>query len=51
MADMKDAMKEYYGKTLQKSNDLKTTACSSLCSVPQYVKESLKNIHQDIQER
>lgn len=47
-----DNLKEYYGKVLNHSNDLKTNACCcDTDSVPQAVKEAIKLIHPEITER
>lgn len=40
---------EYYGKVLQTKKDLKTSACCSLDKVPEYVREPLKLIEDEIQ--
>lgn len=39
---------KYYGEILKKSSDLKTNACCTNESIPQYVKEKLKNIHDNV---
>jgi ubiquinone/menaquinone biosynthesis C-methylase UbiE len=44
-------VKEYYGKVLQNSNDLKTSACCTTESLPQYQKEILKVIEDEILTR
>jgi len=47
-----DNLKEYYGKVLNHSDDLKTNACCcDADSVPAEVKEALKLIHPEISER
>ena len=43
-----DIVKEYYGKILRGTDDLKTKACCMPDSVPERVKELLKNIHDDV---
>ena len=45
---MKDEVKEYYGKILKKSKDLKTNACCTKDAYPKYVKECIKNIHEEV---
>ena len=45
---MKDEVKEYYGKILKKSKDLKTNACCTKDVYPKYVKECIKNIHEEV---
>lgn len=49
--DVKDNVKNYYGKVLQSKNDLKTNACCSTASLPEYLKSILKNIEPEINER
>lgn len=41
-------VKEYYGKVLKKSSDLKTNACCTIKKYPKYISDKLKNIHEDI---
>ncbi|KAI7804341.1 arsenite methyltransferase [Triplophysa rosa] len=42
-------VKEYYGKILKQSSDLKSNACvPSAKSVPEYVRKVLAEIHQDV---
>ena len=46
-----DVVKEtqhYYGDVLKKSSDLKTNACCTMESIPNHVKDKLKNIHDDV---
>jgi len=45
--DIQETTKEYYGKVLKKSADLKTNACTS-GKYPQYILEIMKNIHEDV---
>lgn len=40
---------EYYGKVLDSKKDLKTSACCTLDQLPEYVKEPLKLIEDEIQ--
>jgi len=42
------ATQEYYGKTLQKSEDLKTNACCTAGSPLNHIKEAISNIHPDV---
>lgn len=37
--DIKESVKEYYGKELTSTKDLKTSACCNLDEVPEYIKE------------
>ena len=46
--DIELETKKYYGETLKKSSDLKTNACCTNESIPKYVKEKLKNIHDNV---
>ncbi len=48
---MKDAVKEYYGKTLQGSDDLKTDACCTDTAMPDFVKQGLSKIHVEVSGR
>jgi arsenite methyltransferase len=41
-------VQEYYGSTLQKSEDLQTNACSTAGTPPAYVQRCLKNIHPQV---
>ncbi len=45
---MQDSVKEYYGKILQKSDDLKTNACCTSTDLPSHVKRALSNVHDDV---
>ena len=48
---MYDAVKNYYGKELQSSSDLKTTACCDFSSIPAWLKPLLSNIHDEVLSR
>ena len=48
---MKEAVKEYYGKVLQSSGDLKTDACCTDTQIPQYLKEALSQVHDEVLSR
>jgi len=48
---MLDQVKDYYGKTLQDSSDLKTDACCTLDQPPQYLKKVLSQIHDEVMMR
>jgi len=43
-----DNARDYYGKQLSGTDDLKTTACCTTDSIPTYVKEVLAEIHPEI---
>jgi ubiquinone/menaquinone biosynthesis C-methylase UbiE len=47
----KEEVKEYYGKTLQYSDDLKTNACCTGDVYPQYVKDAMKLIHDEVMSK
>jgi len=49
--DVKENVKKYYGEELQKTQDLKTSACCTVDHIPQYVKEILPLIHDEIQSK
>ena len=47
--NIKDEVKEYYGKTLQTTNDLKTSACSlGKIRMPKFVREALSEVHDEV---
>mmetsp|Transcript_43476 Transcript_43476/g.107520 ORF Transcript_43476/g.107520 Transcript_43476/m.107520 type:complete len:366 (+) Transcript_43476:40-1137(+) len=43
-----DSVKEYYGKVLAKSSDLKTNACCTAEAMPDRVKRALAKVHDDV---
>lgn len=43
-----DAVKDYYGKTLKSSEDLKTSACCDCASLPAYLERMLSNVHPEV---
>lgn len=43
-----EVVKEYYGKILRGSDDLKTKACCTPDSMPERVQELLKNVHEEV---
>ena len=45
---MHDDVKEYYGKTLQQTEDLKTNACCTSAGLPKHVKKALSKVHDDV---
>ena len=47
----REKVADYYGKVLKTKNDLKTTACCSIDTMPAYMQEPLKLIHSEIQEK
>ncbi|MBF0286495.1 MAG: methyltransferase domain-containing protein [SAR324 cluster bacterium] len=45
---MQDQVKEYYGKVLQSTKDLKTDACCTTDNLPAYIKNILSEIHEEV---
>lgn len=43
-----DSVKEYYGKVLSKTSDLKTNACCTSERLPERVKDALRNVHPEV---
>jgi SAM-dependent methyltransferase len=48
---MHDIVKDYYGRQLQTSDDLKTSACCDASSVPAWLKPLLARIHPEVLSR
>ncbi len=48
---MKEAVKQYYGKELQHSGDLKTDACCTNGEMPAYLKQAMTRIHDEVASR
>lgn len=46
-----DHVRDYYGRQLQSSTDLKTSACCDISQVPAWLKPLLANIHPDVLAR
>jgi SAM-dependent methyltransferase len=46
-----DVVKEYYGKILKSSKDLKTSACCDGGNVPAHLEPLLANVHPDVKAR
>ncbi len=46
-----EIVKDYYGKQLQSSADLKTSACCDVSQMPKWLKPLLANIHPDVLTR
>ena len=51
MTDRIQEVKDYYGKELTKSEDLKTNACCTMEAPPKYIQEALSNIHDEVQAK
>lgn len=43
-----EEVKEYYGKSLEKSEDLQTNACCTFVPPPQYIQDILSKIHDEV---
>ena len=48
MESIHESVKEYYGKELSQSEDLKTNACCTISEPPQHIKEVLSKIHDEV---
>lgn len=48
MDQLHENTKNYYGNVLKKSKDLKTNACCTMKQYPDFIKNALSNIHEDI---
>lgn len=48
---MYDVVQDYYGKELQGTTDLKTSACCDISNIPEWLKPLLSNIHEDVLSR
>ena len=48
---MHEIVQDYYGKQLQQTSDLKTSACCDTSLVPEWLKPLLANIHPDVLSR
>lgn len=48
---MHDIVQQYYGQTLQKTDDLQTSACCDISQVPAWLKPLLARIHPEVLER
>lgn len=48
---MQEEVKQYYGRTLQSSEDLQTSACCAAEPPPPYIRELLPKIHEQVRAR
>lgn len=48
---MRDIVQDYYGKQLQSSDDLKTSACCDISALPNWLKPLIDNIHPEVLSR
>jgi ubiquinone/menaquinone biosynthesis C-methylase UbiE len=46
-----EVVKDYYGKTLKSTKDLKTSACCDCGSLPAHLERLLENVHQEVKEK
>lgn len=51
MDSVTDSIKDYYGKVLQTSADLQTSACCSAEAPARHVVEALKQVHEEVKDR
>lgn len=51
MDSIHNAVKEYYGNTLNQSEDLKTNACCTLSPPPKHIQEALSLVHVEVQSK
>ncbi|TPQ29058.1 methyltransferase domain-containing protein [Methylomonas koyamae] len=49
--EISESVQHYYGQVLQSSNDLKTSACCSIDTMPGYLKILLAGLHPEVLER
>ncbi len=50
-AEIRDGVRDYYGKTLQSSADLKTSACCAATAMPAHLRAILARLHPEVKER
>jgi arsenite methyltransferase len=43
-----ESVKDYYGKQLQASEDLKTNACCTMVAPPKHIINAIKNVHDEV---
>ncbi|HAR75653.1 MAG TPA: methyltransferase type 11, partial [Psychrobacter sp.] len=48
---MHEVVQDYYGKQLQSTEDLKTSACCDVSNMPSWLKPLLANIHDEVLSR
>lgn len=51
MSEIHTSVQEYYGKELEKSEDLKTNACCTLTAPPKHIMEALREVHDEVQAK
>ncbi|MGW0734761.1 methyltransferase domain-containing protein [Streptomyces sp. NPDC002851] len=50
-ATVEDAVREYYGKILASSADLKTSACCTTTAPPAHIAAALARVHEEVKDR
>ena len=50
-ANVTETVKDYYGRVLQSSADLKTSACCTADSMPEHLRLLLANVHSEVRDR
>ena len=50
-AKTKELVREYYGKVLSGTDDLKTSACCSPAAIPSGLREALANVHEEVRAK
>lgn len=48
---VKEQVKDYYGKELQSSKDLKTNACCTFIDFPDYIRDAMRMVHDEVQAK
>jgi hypothetical protein len=48
---VQDSVKEYYGKQLKKTEDLKSNACCTSGKPPEHIRNALKLIHDEVSSK
>lgn len=48
MSTKHEEVKEYYGETLEKSEDLKTNACCTIVPPPKHIRDTIAMIHDEV---
>ncbi|MFT5819748.1 MAG: arsenite methyltransferase [Crocinitomix sp.] len=51
MGTLHEEVKNYYGKELENSEDLKTNACCTLTAPPKYILDALSEVHDEVQAK
>jgi len=51
MNSVHESVQEYYGKILQKSEDLKTNACTTFSRAPAHIREAIALIHEEVESK